>query len=63
MFEFFRENLGTIIVGANVLAIIALIVIKGIKDRKAGKSSCGCGCENCPGCAAKKQRNIKKQSS
>lgn len=39
--------MGTIIVGAAVAAIIAAVVIKLVKDRKKGKSSCGCGCANC----------------
>ena len=53
MFEFIRENLGTIIVGAIVLSIITLIAVREIKNRLAGKGSCSCGCENCPGCVAK----------
>lgn len=34
-----------------VLAVvIALIVIKIIKDRRKGKSCCQCGCQSCSGC-------------
>ena len=54
MLDFLRENLGTIVVGAVVLAIITLIIVRQVKNKLAGKNSCGCGCENCPGCAAKK---------
>lgn len=45
--SFLRENLGTIVVGVILLAIVALIIIKMLKDKKRGKSSCGCGCEHC----------------
>ncbi|MCD8188345.1 MAG: FeoB-associated Cys-rich membrane protein [Ruminococcus sp.] len=47
MLDFLKENIGTIIVGLIVFAIVALIVIKMVRDRKQGKSSCGCGCEHC----------------
>ena len=55
MFDFIRENLGTIVVGAGVFSVLALIAINQIKNRLTGKSSCSCGCENCTGCPSKKQ--------
>ncbi len=42
------ENLSTIIVLIVVVAILSLIVVKMIKDKKQGKSSCGCNCSSCP---------------
>lgn len=48
MLEFFTQNLGTIIVGIIVLAIILAIILKLRNDKKHGKLSCGCDCENCP---------------
>lgn len=50
MLDFLKENLSTIIIGLIILAAVAGIVAKMIKDKKNGKSSCscGCGCENCP---------------
>ncbi|MDE7390116.1 MAG: FeoB-associated Cys-rich membrane protein [Lachnospiraceae bacterium] len=48
MSAFLMENLSTIIIGLVLAVIVALIVTKMVKDRKKGKSSCGCGCENCP---------------
>lgn len=48
MAAFFSEYLSTIIIGAIVLAAVVLILVNMIKDRKKGKSSCGCGCANCP---------------
>ncbi|MBQ8296886.1 MAG: FeoB-associated Cys-rich membrane protein [Ruminococcus sp.] len=47
MMDFLIENISTIIVGLVVLAVIALIIVKLRKDKKQGKSSCGCGCEHC----------------
>jgi ferrous iron transport protein B len=38
--------MGTIIVGAVVICVAALAVIKIVKDRKRGKG-CGCGCAGC----------------
>jgi len=46
--KFLTDNLGTIIVTLIVLVIVSLIIIKMIKDKKHGKSSCGCDCKNCP---------------
>ncbi len=40
-------NLGTIIVSLILILIVAAIVAKMLKDKKAGKSSCGCGCSGC----------------
>lgn len=40
--------MGTIIISLILLAIVASVIFKMIKDKKAGKSSCGCGCSSCP---------------
>lgn len=50
MLEFFEMYGGSIIVGLIVLAIVALIVIGRVKDKRAGKSSCGCDCAHCGAC-------------
>ncbi len=42
------EILGTAIVLLVLVLISALIIIKLVRDKKAGKSSCGCGCAACP---------------
>lgn len=41
------SNLGTIIVVLIVAAVVAAVFLSMIKDKKSGKGSCGCGCENC----------------
>lgn len=40
-------NLPTIIVAVIVFGITAAIIIRGVMNRRSGKSSCGCGCEGC----------------
>lgn len=39
---------GTAVVAALLAALVICVVVKLIRDRKKGKSSCGCGCANCP---------------
>lgn len=46
--NFISQNIGTIVVLAIVAAIVALLILKLVKDKKAGKSSCSCGCSSCP---------------
>ena len=42
--------LGTIVVGVILLAVVAAVIGKMISDKKKGKMSCSCGCENCNKC-------------
>lgn len=48
MLEWISQNLATIIIALIIVVIVAGIVIKMMRDKKSGKTSCGCGCENCP---------------
>lgn len=57
MLEFFANYGGSIIVGAIVLAVVALIIGKIIKDKRAGKHCCGGDCSHCCKCASQKQPN------
>lgn len=52
MLEFFSNYGGSIIVGLILLAIVALIIAKGVRDKRAGKSSCGGNCVGCTGCTS-----------
>ena len=45
---FISENIGTIAVLLIVAAVVGLIIYKMAKDKKAGKSACGCKCSGCP---------------
>ncbi len=47
MFGWIAANIGTIIVGMVVAGVLAAIIFSIVRDKKKGKSSCGCGCENC----------------
>ena len=42
--------MGTVIVGAVIVVIVAVIVRTMLKDKKSGKSSCGGDCSHCRGC-------------
>lgn len=48
MLTWFSENIATIIICAALVAVVAAIITGMIRDKKKGKSSCGCGCANCP---------------
>ena len=41
-------NAGSIAVGSLVLGAVIAIVVYKVLSRKKGKSSCGCGCSECP---------------
>lgn len=45
--EFIKNYGGTIAVAIIIALIVSFIIRKLIRDRKNGKSGCGCGCENC----------------
>ena len=47
MLTWLSANLGTILVLAVLLAVVGMILRKMIRDKRQGKTSCGCGCEGC----------------
>lgn len=47
MLEWLYANWANILVLVLVSALIALAVVSMVRDRKAGKSSCGCNCAKC----------------
>ena len=47
MLPWLQNNAGTLAVGAVVAAILIALTVKLIRDRRQGKSSCGCGCSEC----------------
>lgn len=47
MLLWLKENLATLLVAAVLILLVVLVVRKMIRDRKAGKSGCGCGCDHC----------------
>ena len=47
MMDWLSSNLANIIVIAVVALAVFIAVRSLVKDKKAGKSSCGCNCSNC----------------
>ncbi|MCR5846952.1 MAG: FeoB-associated Cys-rich membrane protein [Lachnospiraceae bacterium] len=47
MISWLLSNIWTIVISVVLLVIVSLIIVKLVKDRKNGRSSCGCGCEGC----------------
>ena len=50
MLQYITTNIGTILISLALLAVVAGIIAVMRKDRKKGKSPCGCGgnCSHCP---------------
>ncbi|PKM71831.1 MAG: FeoB-associated Cys-rich membrane protein [Firmicutes bacterium HGW-Firmicutes-16] len=48
MLPWISENLGTIIISLLLIAAVYGIIVSMLKNKKKGKSSCGCNCGNCP---------------
>ena len=47
MFDWIAQNLGTLLISAVLIAIVTSIIISLIRQKKCGKSSCGCNCAHC----------------
>lgn len=48
MLAWISANIATILICAVLAVIVAAIIIGMVRDKKKGKSSCGCGCSSCP---------------
>ncbi len=38
----------TIVIASVIAIVVIAIIVKGILNKKNGKSSCGCNCNHCP---------------
>ncbi len=47
MLSWLSANIGTIVICAVLIAIVAAIIAKLIKDKKNGVSTCGSNCAHC----------------
>ena len=47
MLEWIYANWVNILILLLVAGVVALAVISMVRDKKAGKSSCGCNCAHC----------------
>lgn len=57
MLAWLSENIATVIICAVLIAAVSAIIASMVKNKKKGKSSCGCGCSDCPvnsSCCSKK---------
>ena len=41
-------NLPTIVIAVGIGAVVAAIVVRGIRRRRRGEGGCSCGCGQCP---------------
>lgn len=48
MLAWLKDNIAAIIICAALIAVIAAIIAGMVKNKKKGKSACGCGCADCP---------------
>lgn len=48
MLNWIIENLANIIVCAIISVLMALIIVSMVKNKRKGKTSCGCNCGGCP---------------
>ncbi len=47
MLAWLLENIATVIIAAVLIAAVIIILVKMVRDKRQGKSSCGCGCSSC----------------
>ena len=47
MLQWIGANLGTILICLVLLAIVTFIIVHLVRQKKQGKSSCGCNCAHC----------------
>ena len=47
MLEWLTANLGTLLISAGLLVVVILIIRYLLRQKKAGRSSCGAGCVHC----------------
>ena len=47
MFNWLMQNIATILISIALMAVTALIIARLVRQKKQGKSCCGCNCANC----------------
>ena len=52
MIAWLSANLANIIIIAILVVVVTLVIRGMIRDKKAGKSSCGCNCASCASCGS-----------
>ena len=52
MLAWLSANFVNIVLVAVIAAVVILLIRGMVRDRKAGKTSCGCNCADCGACSA-----------
>ena len=52
MLAWLSQNIATILICLVLTLIVGGAIAVIIRDRKKGRSSCGCDCGSCPGCGS-----------
>ncbi|MDD6563484.1 MAG: FeoB-associated Cys-rich membrane protein [Clostridiales bacterium] len=47
MMTWILNNISTIIICFVLIAVVAAVIAYIVRNKRQGKTSCGCGCENC----------------
>lgn len=47
MFTWIMENVATIMISAVLILAVAAVIVNMVRNKRRGKSSCGCGCAGC----------------
>ena len=47
MFAYIASHMGYIVVTLVLILIVAAVITRMVRDKKAGKGGCGCGCKGC----------------
>ncbi len=48
MLAWLSANAATILICLALAGIVAAIIVHLVRNHRKGKSSCGCGCKDCP---------------
>ena len=60
MTTFIAQHGGEIVACLVLLLIAGAIIVRMVKDRRAGKGGCGCNCGGCPNAGACHPKTVKK---
>lgn len=63
MLTWIMENMATIIISVILMIVVAAIIASMVRNKRKGKSSCGCGCAGCAmngTCHQEKPENMEK---
>lgn len=60
MTTFIAQHGGEMVVCLMLLLIVGAIIVRMVRDRRAGKGGCGCNCGGCPNAGACHPETAKK---